>query len=364
MKRARWMLVVAGIVGVGVLGYFFAERDHHLHAVSSSSAGAQVATASVERRTISSRTEVNGSLGYAGDYSVVNQLAGYFTWLPSADEAPIVAEGDVLYRVGTLPVVLLYGSVPAWRDLAMGVSGDDVAQLNDDLIRLGFLDGANLPAAATFGPATKAAVEALQRKIGASPSGALPLGNVVFLPSRVRVVSVLPALGARAETNAVIMKATSTSRQVAAHLSASQIKRVKIGEEVTITLNLGGPDQQAIGGTVSRIATTSDPGSGANGDTPTFEVDIIPTNRSPVGDIDQMPVQVGITNATAENALVVPVTALLSMPDRGHAVEMVGPGGSRSLLSVELGVFDDADGLVQVRGEGLKEGDRIVVPSL
>ncbi len=364
MNRARWLLLVVGTIGIGVLTYGLVAPSNGAQATSTDAAGIQAPTATVERRTISSRTKVDGTLGYGGDYSVVNQLAGYFTWLPAANQASVVAQGDVLYRVGTLPVVLLHGSIPAWRDLSQGDSGGDVKQLNDDLSELGFLDRNNLESAVHFEPATQAAVQALQRKIGANPSGALPLGHVVFLPSPIRVVAVLPALGARADTNSVIMKATSTSRQVAAHLSASQLKHLKVGDDVTITLNFGGPDQRVVGGRISRISTSADPGSGSKGDTPTFEVDVIPIGRSPLGDIDQMPVQVGITTTTAENALVVPVTALLSTPDQGHVVEVLGPNGSRGLVPVQLGVFGDADGLVQVTGEGLGAGDKVVVPAL
>jgi hypothetical protein len=32
-------------------------------------------------------------------------------------------------------------------------------------------------------------------------------------------------------------------------------------------------------------------------------------------------------------------------------------------VPVELGLFDDADGLVQISGTGLAEGQRVVVPS-
>jgi peptidoglycan hydrolase-like protein with peptidoglycan-binding domain len=364
MNRARWLLIVVGTIGIGVLTYELVVRSHGAQALSADEARLQMPAATVEKRTISSRTSVDGTLGYGGDYSVVNQLAGYFTWLPAADEASVVAQGDVLYRVGTLPVVLLRGSIPAWRDLSQGDSGADVKQLNDDLLELGFLEERNLESDEHFGPSTQAAVQALQRKIGANPSGALPLGSVVFLPSPIRVVSVLPALGARADTNSVIMKATSTSRQVAIHLSASQLGRVKVGDDVTITLNFGGSDQRVVGGRISKIFTTADPGSGSNGDTPTFEVHVIPADRSPLGDIDQMPVQVGITDATAEDALVVPVTALLSTPDQGHVVEVLGSNGSRTFVPVHLGVFDDADGLVQVTGEGLSAGDKVVVPTL
>jgi hypothetical protein len=44
-------------------------------------------------------------------------------------------------------------------------------------------------------------------------------------------------------------------------------------------------------------------------------------------------------------------------------VEVVGAGGAHQLVSVSLGLFDDADGLVQVTGSGLAAGQRVVVPA-
>jgi hypothetical protein len=78
---------------------------------------------------------------------------------------------------------------------------------------------------------------------------------------------------------------------------------------------------------------------------------------------DQAPVQVGMTTASVRNALVVPVTALLARPGGGYAVEVVGAHGPNYLVPVSLGLFDDADGVVQVTGSGLGAGQEVVVPA-
>jgi len=74
-------------------------------------------------------------------------------------------------------------------------------------------------------------------------------------------------------------------------------------------------------------------------------------------------VRVGITTATVPSALAVPVTALLAQPGGGYAVEVVSAGGTHHLVPVSLGLFDDADGLVQVSGSGLAVGQQVVVPT-
>ena len=43
---------------------------------------------------------------------------------------------------------------------------------------------------------------------------------------------------------------------------------------------------------------------------------------------------------------------------------MVDAHGIHRLVPVTLGLFDDADGLVQVTGTGLAAGQRVVVPKL
>jgi hypothetical protein len=55
------------------------------------------------------------------------------------------------------------------------------------------------------------------------------------------------------------------------------------------------------------------------------------------------------------------VTALLAQPSGGYAVEVVGAAGTGHLVAVSLGLFDDADGLVQVAGPGLAAGQEVVV---
>ena len=78
---------------------------------------------------------------------------------------------------------------------------------------------------------------------------------------------------------------------------------------------------------------------------------------------DQAPVQVAITTATVNNALVVPVNSLVALAGGGYAVEVVSRNDARHLVTVSLGIFDDAAGLVQVSSPGLAAGQRIVVPT-
>ena len=145
-------------------------------------------------------------------------------------------------------------------------------------------------------------------------------------------------------------------------LDAAQQSDLKVGDPVTITL----PDNSTTPGKVSYVGTVatvpSDQGGGGSS-TPTIEVDVTPTDPAATGRLDQAPVNVSITTGGVSNALTVPVNALLALASGGYAVEVSGAGGVHHLAGVQLGLFDDADGLVQITDTSLTAGTHVVVPS-
>jgi hypothetical protein len=92
-------------------------------------------------------------------------------------------------------------------------------------------------------------------------------------------------------------------------------------------------------------------------------VGVTPSHPAATGTWDQAPVRVGITTASVPSALVVPVTALLARSGGGYAVEVVRVGARNHLVAVSLGLFDDAEGLVQVTASALAAGQEVVVPT-
>jgi hypothetical protein len=89
----------------------------------------------------------------------------------------VISQGHVLYRVNGSPVVLLHGSTPAYRTLSAGATGADVAELNADLVALGYVSRAELdPKLDSFGSATITALEKLQATLGLTQAGNLTLG--------------------------------------------------------------------------------------------------------------------------------------------------------------------------------------------
>lgn len=307
----------------------------------------------VKRQDLTSQTQVNGSLGYTGTYTVVGGAHGTVTGLPAIGQA--IKQGQTIYQVDGAPVVLLYGSVPMYRDLSENATGADVKQLNADLVALGYATGSQIdPSSDFYSWQTKAAVEKLQDAMGVTQDGTLHLGEAQFLPGAIRITSVSATLGTPA--GGPIAHATSTTRQVTVQLPATEQSQIKVGDQVVITL----PDNSTTPGKVTSIGTVATSPSGSGGGTPTVEVDITPSNPAATGTLDQAPVQVSIVTASAPDALVIPVTALLSLNGGGYAAEVVGADGVHRLVAVTVGLFDDSAGMVQVTGGGLSVGDRIV----
>ena len=198
------------------------------------------------------------------------------------------------------------------------------------------------------------AVQRLEEHRGvASPPGSLSLGQVVFEPEALRVSQVTGHLGAPA--NGPVLTATSDRHVVAISLDASDQSEVKAGDTVSITL----PDGTTTPGVVSSVGKVASSGSGPAATT-TIPVQVRLTDPGAAGSLDQAPVTVNITTASARNTLAVPVSALLAQSPRGYDVEVVGPGSRRRWVPVQPGIFDDASGLVQVSG-ALRPGQRVVV---
>jgi hypothetical protein len=287
-----------------------------VQALASDVQGASAATMKLQRdRASVSSAQAALSSAESSASTARESVADYgqsstFTMLPAVGQ--VIAQGQTLYAIGGRPVVLRYGS-PATREL--------------------------------------------------------PLGSVVFEPGPVRVTSVTPEVGASV-TPGPVLAITSTRPQVKIALSAAQQSSVKVGDRVSITL----PNQQTTPGVVSSVGTVAKSpskeggagggGGGENGEEggPTIEVDVTPSEPQAIGHLDEAPVSVSITTQSVPEALAVPVDALLALAGGGYALE-VAEGGVHHLEAVTLGLFDDAEGLVQVSGRGVSPGQRVVVPS-
>jgi hypothetical protein len=318
--------------------------------------GASASTAPVRKGKLSAAVSQDGTLTYrarpdGSPFSAINHARGTYTALPAAGDK--VDCGDVLYRVDGKPVLLLCGTVPAYRALHVGDGGEDVRQLNRNLHVRG--------AGGAFTSKTQDALKALQRRKGVHVTGALALGDAVFLPEAARIAKVTGELGGSALPGAQALSATSDTLQVQVNLDPSEQGQVERGDRAQITL----PGNTTVTGRVDAFGRVAEApaGQGSSAADATISTYISLDDPGKARGLDKAPVGVDISTAGVASALSVPVTALVGRSGGGFAVEVVRAGGRRELVAVTVGLFDTADGRVQVEGD-LREGDAVAVPSL
>jgi hypothetical protein len=381
------VVVVLAVAAVGAALAAGAFRGSGRPAASSSS-GYSTRTATVTRQSLTSQTQQNATLGDVGTWTVAvpssasssSAGSGTFTWLPQTGQ--VIRQGHQIYGLSGAPVVLLYGSVPSYRDLSEGLTGADVTELNRDLVKLGYATRAALGPRSGwdyYSAETADAVSLLQAKLGVTVTGTLPLGQAAFLPGPALVTGpgTTTVLGGPATSGSVVLTATSVTPVVTIALDPAQQPEVKDGDRVAITL----PDGSTTPGVITQVgrvasspSSTSGTSSGssssggsssnssAGGTGATITVLASLTHPKAAGKLNQAAVTVTITTGSAADALTVPVNALLAQPGRRYAVEVTGPGGHH-LVTVTPGLFDDAAGLVQVAGN-LMPGQHVVVPGI
>jgi multidrug efflux pump subunit AcrA (membrane-fusion protein) len=324
---------------------------------ASETAATPRATATVERRDLVQHETVDGTLGY-GESETLYASMGTVTALRKPGS--VVKRGEALYWVDGKPVTLMYGRVAMWRRLdASATGGRDIRQLERNLVALGYDPDSEIDIDNEWEKATTAAVKRWQKDKGLPVTGTIERGQVVFLPGARRIGQLKTTVGAQLQPGSEIMDTSSTRRVVTVDLEATKQSLVKKGEKVKVEL----PDGSTVDGWISVVGkvaqSETDPETGEEGEaTIPVEVRLAPGARS--GGFDEAPVDVLLEQDRAENALTVPVSALLALAEGGYAVEVVEAGGSTRLVRVEPGMY--ADGIVEITGKGIKKGMKVVVP--
>ncbi len=308
----------------------------------------------VVRRDLANQSDASGTIVYEDiGRQLMNQLSGIITSIPK--EGTVVQQGQALFEVNNTPVVLMYGTLPAWRSLSNGVSGPDVKQLEENLIALG---DRTLIADGNFTWADANVVRRWQQSLGLPRTGTVELGRVAFLPGPVRIESQTMALGSIATVGAQPIAITSVNRVVVAQIEANLAQQVRPGDTVALTF----PDGKATTGAVSKIAplVSGQPGgSAANSQAASAKLTIV----SNLAGFDGTSVTVGLTLKYVKQVLAVPITALLALAEGGYGVEILDANDRRRLVAAQTGLFDEKANLVEVSGPDLAEGVRVVIPS-
>lgn len=378
------LLVAAGVVVAVVL-------TTHRSAPTASSPAGELAAATVQRRDLIATDTEGGTLSYANPQTVYDWLNGTVTWLPRVGQ--LIKPGHALYSINGRPVVLMDGTLPAYRALKAGDgAGLDILQLNRNLVRLGFADG-EVTANDTWQAGTTDAVKRWQASVGEKQTGAIALGEVVFLPGAQRISQLDATCGSTGDdaggsvsasstdgcgalqtgaagsvgnsTNSAgasaILQTTSTKLVAVVDLSASSQSEAAVGSRVTVEM----PSGATVPGTitaVSAVAQTSTAGASASASSggsqrssATVPVTISLDRRVKGAGLDQAPVSVDFAQAKAKHVLSVPVTALVATSGASYAVQEASL--PHKLIPVSTGLF--AAGYVQISGPGIHAGLKV-----
>jgi multidrug efflux system membrane fusion protein len=260
----------------------------------------------------------------------------------------IVRAGQVIVEVSGRPLFALRGAVPAYRDLAPGDTGADVAQLQRGLAAIGYPAGGDT--AGTFGAGTAAAVAAFYTTLGYTmPDGVavVPRAEIMFVPRfPARVVTVAGPVGKQATGSLATLAMGSPA--VAAQLNPSDGALIKPGMPVTVTDPATGLTRR--GRIVSVALRTAAAHSRSGG---VYLPAKIRTGRPLPLSMIGKEVSLSITAAHSPGpVLAVPEAAIFARADgRLYITKLTGPGSGAG-LRVPVRILVTGSGLVGVAPAG------------
>jgi membrane fusion protein, multidrug efflux system len=343
-------------------------------AADSSGTAGRGATGTVERRTLAEHLTATGTIGYAGEATVLARLSGTVTALPAVGD--VVRRGERLYALSGEPVLLMYGAVPAYRNLRDGVSeGRDVEQLERNLAALGYEPGT---VDEDFTWETAEAVREWQEDHGLEVTGEVELGRVAFLRGPQRITALEATLGQalgggtggatggegesssgeEAEPGSVpVLRTSSTRRIVTVDLEANQQSIAHRGQKVGVVLPGGAKVPGEVRGLAATVPAGPEEGTGEEAE-PGLEATVAVTGKHGIPALDGATVNVLFTEQVRKHVLSVPLTALVAIGGGRFAV-YAREGASRRQIVVKPGLA--ADGYAEVEGKGLRAGMSVEV---
>ncbi|RLP82889.1 hypothetical protein D9V34_06475 [Mycetocola lacteus] len=362
-------------------------------------------TATVTRGDIATGTDYPATIDFGAAHPVTGPGTGIITLLPAA--GTVINQGDQLYRVNDEPVTLLIGTTPLYRELSLagtpsggggttgggssggttgggtantGDSGNtgnsddpsappatppqtpptpprpphgkDVAVVADNLAALGYTVGPQRGGEdRVFTPALSAAIKRWQKKQGLDQTGIISPERFLVNPGPLRINAISARVGDPA--SGPVLTVTDTTRVITVPVPAGSAGGIAVGAQAPVTL----PDGSTLTGTIS--ALQNPPAGDSGGGTPSITV----TLTTEAADAEKLTAagtggaRVRFIGQTHPGVLIVPVTALITVQGGAQAIET--PAGK--LIAVTTGLF--ADGNVEISGDGVTEGLRVVVAS-
>lgn len=337
-RRGDWRIHVAwAISAIVAVAATWIAATVVLSPAATLPADAQPQTYTVVNGEVGETTAARATVAFIAARSVPTVRDGVITTIPHAADAAI-DKGTVLATIDMRPVVVAPGAVPAYRDMAPGMRGLDIAQLRS-FLEVGDGD--------TFDPSTEQATRAWQAESGFPVDGVVGLGDLVFVPELPARGSFADgvAIGAQMAPGAPLFDVVEARPRLL--IPADANARIRTGMAVRIALPDGG---EAVG-------TLSGPFQSPDGLQSFHVLDADGRSTCDEACAAQFDVEgaaqivASIETVPTVEGLIVPDSALVTRPDGSLAV--------RTLDGELVGVSVDAQGAGLSVVSGIEEGSVI-----
>lgn len=171
----RWVVTLAVIALAGGAGWW-AGRITLMPEETEEESGVTTVIATVSEATVGRVFNLNVTVRQPLTLFASNVLAGVVTDVSNEGE---MRQGSQVYAVNDVPVRVVEGSFPFFRELSEGAKGEDVRQVQAMLSDLGFWTARD----GDWGPRTTAAVERWQKATGREETGVIGFGELVAVPA-------------------------------------------------------------------------------------------------------------------------------------------------------------------------------------
>lgn len=234
--------------------------------------------------------------------------------------------------------------------------GIDILQLEQALVALGYDADGTLEADGTYTLETNQAVLDFQTATGLETDGIVNLGEVIFLPGKVRITNQLATKGSSIGAGFAVLGITLAEKVVYINLPADNQGALAVGDAVSVEM----PDYTEVPATVVFVSQTATPAEN-DWDPATFEVRIELDDPTFAEGLDEAPVDVIVVSDSVEDVMAIPVAALVALLEGGYAVEVDTGDGLTQLVAVEVGFFS-TDNMIEITSGALEPGDQVMVP--
>jgi peptidoglycan hydrolase-like protein with peptidoglycan-binding domain len=384
-----WIAVASAVLSIGGLIASTQIKSPAEQLAEAAPPQPNVLTAAVQHEVLSTTVVLRGTFSPAGQITVTPTTVAstpgnpgngalVVTRLP-VGQGQQITPGEVIAEYSGRPIFTLPGSIPAYRDMTVGETGSDIAQLQKALNRLGYSDTDH---SGTFGTSTRQAVMSFYEHIGYSvPTSAsgtvVPMSEIDFVPQYPAYVESLSTQVGQKVTGP-IMTLSVGGLVLTGQLDPSEAGLVKPGMPVQMLSEATG---QSATGHVAQVGSTVD--SQNSSSTDSSDTDQSGQGQSQAQDqdgsgapytavlvtpgkpwdqsLDGQNVRLTITSASTLGPVLAVPEAAISTNAAARTTVTVATGTSEKVVEVRTGV--SADGLVAVTpvGTTLQQGDEVVV---